>query len=304
MKVLVTGGAGFIGSFLVNTLVEKGHEVSVIDNLSSAKVISVNRLQKVKDKIEYVQEDIRNFDVMKKITAGKDIVFHLAAQADVPTSIHDPIEDAQINIFGTLNVLRAAHMDGVPRVVFFSSAAVYGGAKKLPLKEDLPPNPLSPYGLSKYAAEQYCKYYSEYFNLETFALRTFNVYGEGSAGVIYKFIDGVRNSGKITVYGDGKQTRDFLSVHDAVSCCMQLLNAKVKGNEKFHVYNLANGKETSLSEIIKVLKQLHKKNFEVIYADQRPGDIKRSLASIEKIKKELKFRPKIALKDGIKELLK
>ncbi len=304
MKALVTGGAGFIGSHLVNALVRQGHEVSVIDNLSSTRVISVNRLQKVKDKIEYVEEDIRNFDVIKKITAGKDIVYHLAAQSDVPSSIRNPIEDAQINIFGTLNVLRAAHMDRVPRVVFFSSAAVYGDTKKFPIKEDFPPNPISPYGLSKYAAEQYCKYYSDYFNLETFALRIFNVYGEGSAGVIYKFINEIKNSGKITVYGDGKQTRDFLSVHDVVSCCSQLLDAKIKGNEKFHLYNLANGKETSVNEIVKVLKQLSKNNFEVKYSEQRTGDIKRSLASIEKIKKELKFKPKVTLKDGIKELIK
>ncbi len=303
-KVLVTGGAGFIGSHLVNALVKQGHEVSVIDNLSSAKVISIARLQKVRDSIEYVEDDIRNFDVVKKLTAGKDIVYHLAAQSDVATSIKDPFMDAQVNIFGTLNVLRAAHMDAVPRVVFFSSAAVYGDTKKLPITESIPPNSISPYGLSKYAAEQYCKYFADYFNLEAFAVRTFNVYGEGSAGVIYKFIDEIKQSGKIKVFGDGKQTRDFLSVHDVVSCCLKMLDAKVKGAEKFHLYNLANGKETSLNEIIKILKQLSSKEFKVDYTEPRPGDIKRSLASNEKIKKELKYRPKVSLKDGIKELLK
>lgn len=303
-KILVTGGAGFIGSHLVNALVEKGHVVSVIDNLSSAKVISLNRLQKVKDKIEYIEDDIRNFDVLKKLAAGKDIIYHLAAQSDVQTSILNPIEDAEVNIFGTLNVLRAAHMCSVPRVVFFSSAAVYGDIKKLPIKEDLPANPISPYGLSKYAAEQYCKYFADYFNLEAFALRTFNVYGEGSAGVIYKFIDEIKRGGKIIIYGNGKQTRDFLSVHDVVLCCVKLLDAKVKGTEKFHLYNLANGKEISVNEIVKILKQLSRKEFKVEYTGQRSGDIQRSLASIDKIKKELNFRPKVLLKEGIKELVK
>ena len=302
-KVLVTGGAGFIGSFLVNALANKGHEVSVIDNLSSAKVISINRLQKVKDSIEYVEEDIRNFDVVKKIAAGKDIIYHLAAQSDVQASIKDPLMDAQVNVFGTLNILRAAHMDSVPRVVFFSSAAVYGDTKKFPIKEDFPINPLSPYGLSKYAAEQYCKYFSEYFNVETFALRTFNAYGEGSAGVIYKFIDEIKHGNSVKVFGDGKQTRDFLSVHDVVDCCLRLLDANVKGSGKFHLYNIANGKETTINEIVKVLRQLYKRDFEVKHEEPRTGDIKRSLASIEKIKKELKFKPKVTLKEGVKELV-
>ena len=303
-KVLVTGGAGFIGSHLVAALVKAGHEVTVVDNLSSAKVLSVNRLQKVRDKVEYVQDDIRNFEVVKKLTEGKDVIFHLAAQSDVQMSIKDPAYDAQVNIFGTLNILRGAQMGKAKRVVFFSSAAIYGDTKKMPIKEELPANPLSPYGLSKYAAEQYCRYFSEYFGLETFALRTFNVYGEGSAGVIYRFIDEIGQNGKINVFGDGKQTRDYLSVHDVVACCLHLVNAKVKSTEKFHVYNLANGKETSLNEIIKVLKQLSKKKFEVNYTTPRAGDIKRSLASIENLKKELKFRPKVTLKDGINELFK
>lgn len=303
-SVLVTGGAGFIGSFLVNALVEKGHEVTVIDNLSTAKTLSVSRLQKVKDKINFVNVDIREKEKLSELAKGKEIIYHLAAQSDVEKSTQDPVYDADVNIFGTLNVLRAAAENGVKRVVFSSSAAVYGNAKKMPIKEEAQTNPISPYGFSKLAGEQYCKFFSDIFGFETFALRTFNVYGEGSAGVIYKFIDEINNSGKIAVLGEGNQTRDFLSVHDVVGCCVKLLDAKVKGDGKFHVYNLANGKETSLNEIIKVLKQLSKKEFEVVYAPPRKGDIKRSLASNDRLRKELKYAPKVKLKDGIKELMK
>ena len=303
-KILVTGGAGFIGSHLVNTLVEKGHEVSVIDNLSSATAMSVARLQKAKDKISFTEGDIRNFDLVKKAAEGREIIFHLAAQSDVNKSILDPFYDAEVNIFGTLNVLRAAKENKVRRVVFFSSAAVYGDAKKFPIKEEAQLNPISPYGFSKLAGERYCKYFSDYLGLETFSLRIFNVYGEGSAGVIYKFIDEIKRDGKITVFGDGKQTRDFLSVHDVASCCLRLIDAEVKGDEKFHYYNLANGKETSLNEIIKILKPLSKRKFEVSYAKQREGDIKKSIASADKLKKELKYKPRVSLKEGIKELVK
>ena len=294
-KIVVTGGAGFIGSNLVDALVELGFNVHVIDDLSGGKKENVAK----KAKLHVL--DIAEFKKIKPIFSGADYVFHLAALPRVQYSIEHPIETNRVNIEGTLNVLVASYEAGVKKVIFSASSSAYGDQKIMPLKETFSASPKSPYGLHKYVGELYCRLWSEIYGLPTVCLRYFNVYGprqsvEGAyALVIAKFLK-LRSQGKpMTITGDGKQTRDFTSVHDVVRANLLAMKSKEVGNGE--VMNIGAGRNQSINLIAKLIGG----PVNYIPARLEPHD---TLADNSLAKKLLNWSPRITIEDGIKELKK
>lgn len=296
MRILVTGGAGFIGSRLVRRLAERGDTVVVLDSLEGG---SLENLGSVEDKIEFVKADVRDATVVDDAARGVDAIFHLAAQVSVPKSIEDPLKDAEINILGTVNLLNAALREKIKKFVFFSSAAVYGDPTEFPIKENSLINPISPYGMSKLAAETYCGTFAKLHGLNCVAFRTFNVCGNGGMGVLFKFVQAVKEGKPIAVYGDGEQSRDFIYVEDVVDGCVLALEKNCGG-----VYNLATGVEITVNELVSMLGKVAGKDVEVEKIDEMEGDIKRSIADITRIKQDLGFEPRHMVEDAIKEMLK
>lgn len=290
MRVLVTGGAGFIGSYLSKTLAEK-NEVFIFDNLSTGTI------ENLSNNITFIKGDLRNLKDLEKIP-NVDIVFHLAAQVSVPYSISNPKEDAEINIIGTINLLEWCKKEKVKKVIYISSAAVYGEPIYLPIDEKHPTNPISPYGISKLAAEKYVLLYQT-----SIVLRLANVYGkggvkEGEAGVIHIFADNLKENKSLKIFGDGTQGRDFIHIKDVVNACLLTLNY----NGRKRIFNIGSGKETIINQLVELFRK-YKPDLEVNYLEKRKGDIYKSYFDISRAKNELKFRPKIELEDGIKELL-
>lgn len=310
MKYLVTGGAGFIGSHIVDALVEAGHQVTVLDNLSFGHK---ENLSGVWSRITFIEGDIRNAETCLQAAEGCDGIFHEAALVSVPDSINRPRDNHDINITGTLNVLEAARHQKVRRVVFASSAAVYGDNPELPKREDMLPEPKSPYALAKLTGEYYLKVYAECFGLETVALRYFNVYGVRQdpssmySGVISIFSERVRKGLPITIYGDGQQTRDFVNVADVVqanllamgSQSLKTSNLKPQTGDGFAIFNVATGHKTSLLDLVAVLGELCGILPEVKFAPLRSGDIRHSLAAISKTRSVLEYIPQVDLKEGL-----
>ncbi|HIE41275.1 MAG TPA: NAD-dependent epimerase/dehydratase family protein [Candidatus Aenigmarchaeota archaeon] len=290
MRVLVTGGAGFIGSYLSKTLAEK-NEVFIFDNLSTGTI------ENLSNNIAFIKGDLRNLKDLEKIP-NVDIVFHLAAQVSVPYSISNPKEDAEINIIGTINLLEWCKKEKVKKVIYISSAAVYGEPIYLPIDEKHPTNPISPYGISKLAAEKYvllCQ--------TSIVLRLANVYGkggvkEGEAGVIHIFADNLKENKSLKIFGDGTQGRDFIHIKDVINACLLTLNY----NGRKRIFNIGSGKETIINQLVELFRK-YKPDLEVDYLEKRKGDTYKSYFDISRAKNELKFRPKIELEDGIKELL-
>ena len=295
MKILVTGGAGFIGSNLVDRLIDEGYKVFVIDNLSSGKKENLNK------KAIFYKADICNLNKIFPLFKGIDYVFHLAANPRVLFSVENPIESHKVNVDGTLNVLYASYKNKVKRLIFASSSAVYGNIKKLPLREDMKPNPISPYGLHKLIGEYYCKLFSDLYNLETVCLRYFNVYGpkmdpEGPyALVIGKFLKLKKENKPLTIYGNGKQTRDFVYVNDVVEANILAMKSKKVG--KGEVINICSGKNYSINYIAKLI------GGKKIYLPARKGEMKHTLGDNSLAKKLLGWKPKISLEEGINYLL-
>ncbi|MFA7653830.1 MAG: NAD-dependent epimerase/dehydratase family protein [Candidatus Magasanikbacteria bacterium] len=291
-KLVVTGGAGFIGSHLVDKLVSLGHEVIVVDNLMLGKKEFVNK------KARFIKADIRNYKKLKKIFKGVEAVFHLAADPRLPVSIEDPISTHEINVTGTMNVLKAAVDNKVKKVIFSSSCAVYGD-QSLPIKEDCQPKPLSPYGLHKLIGEQYSQLFSKLFGLETVCLRYFNVYGprkldSGSYPMVIPIFLGQKKRGeKLTVVGDGKQTRDYVSVYDVVEANILAWNSGVKDGQ---VINIGAGKQVSVSDVAVLV------GTETVNVSERPGEMRFIEADNTLAKKLLNWSPKVRLEDGIEEL--
>jgi UDP-glucose 4-epimerase len=291
MKVLVTGGAGFVGSHLVDRLLKEGHNVIVLDDLSSGKIENVNKNAK------FVKGDVRDFKIVDSLTKNVDVVYHLAAQVSVPLSMKDPLENFKINVLGTLNLLDASEKNGVKNFVYFSSAAIYGDPKTLPIKENNPTKPLSPYGLSKLVSEMYTKF----FNIDVSIVRPFNIYGPRQdpsnpyTGVISKFISAAKRNTPLIIFGDGKQTRDFIYVDDVIDAVLLV-------TEKPGVYNIGTGKATSILELAKIILNLTNNKASVVHKNERDGDIRHSLADISKIK-GLGFKPKYSLRDGLKRMM-
>jgi UDP-glucose 4-epimerase len=303
MNFIVTGGAGFIGSHLVEHLLKLGHSVKVIDNFLTGKKANIQPF--VKD-IELFEIDIRDFDKVLKATKGSDVILHHAALASVPASVADPIFANEVNITGTLNVLESAKRNNVKRVVFAASSAAYGDDPESPKHEVMRPQPLSPYAVGKITGEYYCKLYSELYGLATVAFRYFNVFGSRQdpnsqyAAVIPKFITAMIEGKSPTIFGDGFQTRDFVHIDNVVEA--NLLAATLTGNIS-GLYNCACGEAVTLNDVVRLINEILGTNIEPIYAEARAGDIKYSLASIGLIKEKLHFEPKLNFKEGLKQTI-
>jgi len=294
-KILVTGGAGFIGSHLVDELIEIGHKVIVIDNLSTGKKENLN------PKATFYKIDIcspKISEIFKK--ENPEFVFHLASQINVRKAVENPVLDAKINILGSLNILENCRKFKVKKVIFSSTGgAIYGKAKKIPTPETYLENPISPYGISKLTIEKYLKFYKENFALSFISLRFSNVYGprqdsKGEAGVVAIFIDQLLRKKTPIIFGNGNQTRDFVFVEDVISACLKSIS--YKGKESF--FNIATGIETSVNALYRKIAKILKVNTKPKYVPEKPGDLKRSCLDISKAKRELKWFPKYILEKG------
>jgi len=299
-KCLVTGGAGFIGSNLVERLVDASVQVKVLDNLSSG---FLQNLEPFRGYIDFKEGDVRDIATLQEIMSDVEVVFHQAALVSVPQSIEDPIETAMVNDLGTLNVLEAARHSGVRRVVFASSCAVYGDLPQLPKKEEMDTKPLSPYAASKLHGETYARLYGDLYGLETVCLRYFNVYGPRQdpsspySGVISIFMDKAARGEPPTIYGDGEQYRDFVYVVDVVQA--NLLAAQ-RENVSGVVINLGTGKSVSVNSLWKHISELAGVQDEPKRANSRPGDIRQSVAEISRAQELLDFEPRYSLEEGLR----
>jgi UDP-glucose 4-epimerase len=301
MKALVTGGAGFIGSHIVERLLNDGHSVVVIDDLSTGKM---ENLPEHAD-LSFIKGDIGNFDVVQKCMKGIDWVFHKAAVASVPKTVNDPVGSSAVNYQGTLHILEAARKNNVKRVVFASSAALYGDELTLPKIETMLPVALSPYAVDKLASEYACVMYYKLYGLETMCLRYFNVYGPRQdpsspySGVISIFTDKLSQGQVPSIFGDGEQTRDFVYVTDVVEANMRSVNTPAAGN----VFNIATGKKITLNDLLHTLYDIYGHSFKANYKEARLGDIKNSYANIKKAESILDWKPLVALEQGLRNLL-
>jgi UDP-glucose 4-epimerase len=303
MKIIVTGGAGFVGSHLVELLVEKNHYPIIVDNLNSGLYSNIKKFVDSK-KADFVKCDIRNFKKIMELPKV-DAVMHLAAIASVVESIDNPIFVNDVNVSGTLNVLEFCRKKNIKKFVFTSSAAVYGDYGKK-ITEASPTVPTTVYGSTKLTGEQYCKIYSSLFGINISILRPFNIYGprqnDAYAGVISKFMDRLNENKSPIIFGDGKQTRDFIHVDDVVNGFYLTLKYKTK---KFDIFNLATGKSTSINELSKIFLLATKKSkLQPIHKKSIPGVVIHSSANPKKIIKNLHFIPSISLRDGITKFVK
>lgn len=296
---LVTGGAGFIGSHIVEELVKKGERVRVIDNLSTGKR---KNLEHLLDKIEFIEGDLRNPEAAVKVAEGADFVLHQAAIPSVPRSVKDPKGSTENNLNGTLHLLMAARDAGVKRMVYASSSSVYGDSPILPKKEDFLPAPLSPYAASKLAGEYYCQVFHRVYGLETVCLRYFNVFGPRQdplspyAAVIPKFITLALAKKPLVVYGDGEQSRDFSFVDNVVKANLLACRAAGVAGEQI---NVGCGGQISLNQLVQTLKEIINGDLTVEYTEPKPGDVKHSVASIEKAQILMGFAPTVPFNEGL-----
>jgi UDP-glucose 4-epimerase len=300
LRVLVTGGAGFIGSHLVKALVKAGHQVRVLDNLSTG---SVENLADVLDAIEFVRGDVSDYGAVESAVRGVDAVVHLAALIDVAESVEKPDLYFGVNVRGTYNVAKASR--NINTFVFASSSAVYGEPIRVLIPEDHPLMPKSPYAASKISGEAFVQAFANQYGFRPVILRLFNVYGpkqsRAYAGVIIEFIRRVSRGEPPIIFSDGEQTRDFIHVGDVVEAIMlSLRNERVRG-----VFNIGSGEGVTINHLARlILKLMGREDLKPIYAPPRPGDIRHSIADISRARKELGFKPKVGLEAGIKELIK
>jgi UDP-glucose 4-epimerase len=300
VRVLVTGGAGFIGSHIATRLLETGRDVRVIDNFATGRRDNLAHL--VGD-VDLVEGDIRDLDTLKEAVQGCDAVVHLAAVPSVPRSIADPLTSHEANATGTLNVLMAARDEGIGRVVFASSSSIYGAAAELPKHEGLTPLPISPYAVSKLAAESYCRSFYEVYGLETVALRYFNVFGPRQdpqseyAAVIPRFIWAYRHGEPPVIFGDGEQSRDFTYVDNVVQANLAALEVQAIGGR---VYNIACGSRITLNELAESLRRELGSETEPVHGPDRPGDVRHSMADVSRARAELGYEPTVDLEEGVR----
>lgn len=298
-KFLVTGGAGFIGSHIVEALVKKGNFVRVLDNFSSGKP---ENLKAVLDKIDLIKGDIRNKDTCLKATKAIDFVMHQAALRSVPKSLDNPSEYNDVNVQGVLNMLEASLRNKVKCFVFASSSSIYGEAVRFPEKEDDTPRLISPYALTKLAGEYYCKVFSKNYNLNTVCLRYFNIFGprqaldDEYAVVIPKFITCILNSQPPPIYGTGRQSRDFTYIDNVVEA--NILATKNK-NFKGDVFNIAAGIDYTILDLVKILNRILNKNIKPQFLPKRHGDVFKTQADLSRSNRLLGFKPKINFIQGL-----
>jgi len=303
MRILVTGGAGFIGSHVVDALLAKGDEVVVLDDLSSGSLKNLE--EHTRDPaFRFIRGDIRDPRIVKLALADVDAVVHEAALISVPLSIEKPELTQSVNVGGTTTLLKASSAAGIKKFVYASSCAVYGEQAKLPISEDAQPKPLSPYANSKLQAERNCLTSWERDGLEVVCLRYFNVYGPRQAsgeyaGVMVRFAERLRANLPPIIYGDGEQTRDFIHVSDAAEATLLALGRGVAGE----VINVGTGKATSINELCRLFLRVGGKNLKPIHEAPRAGDIRHSQADTSKAKELLKFESKVPLETGVRDLL-
>lgn len=297
MKVLVTGGAGFIGSHVVDRLVLEGHEAVVVDNLVTGKRRNINRAAR------FYKMDVQSWRLERVFRNERpNVVMHLAAQMDVRKSVEDPMFDAQVNVLGTLNVLQQAVKHGVRKVIFSSSGgAIYGEQETYPAPENHVLKPLSPYGLSKLCGEQYLSYFQRVSGLQAVSLRYANVYGprqdpEGEAGVVAIFIQKMLNNEQAVINGNGRQTRDFVFVDDVVEA-----NLAVMGQETQGTFNVGTGAETSINDLFRILVQHTGSTCKEVHGPAKKGEQARSVIDSTKLRHEVSWEPKADLSEGLKK---
>ncbi|MFZ0391554.1 MAG: SDR family oxidoreductase [Calditrichia bacterium] len=303
MKYLVTGGGGFIGSNLVAALLKKGHQVRVLDNFATGRR---QNLQPFMNDIELIEGDLRSYHIVRQAVDSMDFVLHQGALPSVPRSINDPITSNEVNVGGTLNILDAAVDAGIKRVVFASSSSIYGDSERLPKQEEMLPNPLSPYAVSKMAGEKYCQVFARIYNLHTVALRYFNVFGPRQdpasqySAVIPKFITAILQDRQPVVYGDGKQSRDFTFVENVV-------NANILATESDFapgmVFNCACHERIDLNYLVQSINKIAGKEIQPQYSDPRPGDVKHSFADIERIREHMGYEPAVLFEEGLRRTI-
>lgn len=302
-KIVVTGGAGFIGSHVVDALVDSGAEVVVVDNFSTGKK---ENIEHVLNKIKLFEGTIVDTEFLKKIFNGADAVIHLAALPSVPKSIKFPIETNTANAVGTLSVFTAARDVGVDRVVYASSSSVYGDTPVLPKVETMPTNPLSPYSIQKLTAELYGRIFYSTYGLKTIGLRYFNIFGPRQnphgeySAVIPKFIHLIKSGKRPTIYGNGEHTRDFTYVANAVSANLLALDAKSGFGE---AYNIAAGNRISLNGLVNKINEILGTTIIPEYSENRKGDIKDSFADINKAKETFDYEPTVTFDEGLKHTI-
>jgi nucleoside-diphosphate-sugar epimerase len=298
-KVLVTGGAGFIGSNLVRALLGRGDDVRVLDNFSTGNRANLEGLE-----VDVVEGELRSYERVHNAVRGSEVVYHLGALGSVPRSVQDPLTSSAVNVEGTLNVLLAARDEGVRRVVYTSSSSVYGSSAELPAREDAAPDPLSPYGVAKLAAERYCISFSRvYDSFETVVVRYFNVFGPRQspfsqyAAVVPLFITAVAESRPVTIEGDGEQRRDFTYVANVVEGTLRAGDAAgVSGR----IFNLAASAPASVNELAELVGAVVGRPVERLSAPPRAGDIRSSWADISAARETLGYEPSVGLEEGLR----
>jgi len=300
-KVLVTGGSGFIGSHLVDALVLAKCDVTVLDNLSTGNLYN---LKHIKDRITFYEGDIRDKEILIKVSKACNIIFHQAAMVSVPQTVDNPVESAMVNDMGTLYVLEAARKNKIKRVVLASSCAIYGDDPDLPKQENMNPNPQSPYAVQKLTGEYYARLYFELYGLETVCLRYFNVYGPKQdpsspySGVISIFMTKASDKRVPLIYGDGNQYRDFIFVKDVVNANLLAANgSKAMGK----IFNIGTGRYVRINELWEMICQLTENKIEPKYKPPRLGDVRESVANIDRARKALGFEPEYSFEQGLKE---
>lgn len=293
--ILVTGGAGFIGSNLVDTLIKRGYRVVVIDDLSTGKLENIN------PKAEFHQVSICDFEKIAPLFNGVDYVIHLAAMPRIPVSVKDPVGTTNANITGTVSVFKAAYDKKIKRVVFASSSSIYGNQKELPLRESMTPSPISPYGLQKLVGEQFAKLFTDFYKLPVVSLRFFNIYGprldpnSEYSLVIGKFLKQKSKGEALTIFGTGEQTRGFCFVEDLVDALIKATESeKIKGGEAINIGNEKSQSVNYLADLIGQEKQ---------YLPERPGDILHTGADITMAKNLLDWEPKTSFEEGVKKTI-
>lgn len=300
-RVLVTGGAGFIGSHLCTRLHAEGHEVRALDNLSSGHRSNLAGVD-----VDLIVGDLRDHDAVEAAVDGADVVLHHAAIASVQYSVEHPLEEQEVNVVGTLRLLEAARHAGVRRVVFAASAAAYGTDETVPKQESMPPCPVSPYGLSKVAGEQYCRIWSESFDLETVCLRYFNIFGPRQdpaspySGVISIFAKRMIDGQAPVVHGDGGQTRDFTSVDNVVDANLAAMRAP---DASGRLYNIGTGRGVSVNELVAALNDALGTSLEAQHGPPRAGDVRMSLADITAARQDLGYEPRVGFEEGLQRTI-
>jgi UDP-glucose 4-epimerase len=299
MRVLVTGGAGFIGCHLAERLRDEGHDVRILDNFSTGRRANLDHLG---GDVEVVEGDMQSYERVHTAVRGCELVYHQAALPSVPRSIQDPLTSNAANVIGTLNVLLASRDSGIRRVVFASSSSVYGANRVLPKREDLTPLPISPYAVAKLAGEGYCRSFTEVFGLETVSLRYFNVFGPRQdllsqyAAVIPNFIAALRSGRPPTIFGDGEQSRDFTYVSNVVDANLLAASSTIAAGG---TYNVACGERTTLTALLAELQEVTGSRVEARHEPPRAGEVRESCADVALAREELGYLPSVGLRRGL-----